>query len=130
MLILLALLFANPFINRATPKAAGKKMVVVAVDHSFSMRAAGTSGRIAPGQSQTRGAERSFRNSSPATRREVVALGGAVQALTQQTTDPAELRGAVAAIQAQRQPRVFRRAGALHPHAFRIRQDAASNCTW
>ncbi len=45
MLVLLALLFANPFINRATPKAAGKKMVVVAVDDSFSMRAAsGTSG--------------------------------------------------------------------------------------
>ena len=39
MLILLALLFANPFINFATPKALGKKIVVVAVDNSFSMRA-------------------------------------------------------------------------------------------
>src|SRR3954470_8942959 len=39
MLVLLALLFANPFIRRATPKAEGKKIVVVAVDSSSSMRA-------------------------------------------------------------------------------------------
>src|SRR5271169_845865 len=50
MLILLALLFANPFINRATPKAAGKKLVVVAVDNSFSMRA--TASGIGTGQSR------------------------------------------------------------------------------
>src|SRR5690348_9622373 len=40
MLVLLALLFANPFIRRAAPRATGKKMVLVAVDRSFSMRAA------------------------------------------------------------------------------------------
>ncbi len=38
MLVLLALLFANPFINRETPKAAGKKLVVVQVDKLFSMQ--------------------------------------------------------------------------------------------
>src|SRR5437667_3128165 len=38
MLILLALLFANPFIRRNTPKGNGQKIVVVAVDRSFSMR--------------------------------------------------------------------------------------------
>src|SRR3954471_9875673 len=38
MFVLLALLFANPFINRLTPKGAGKSIVVVAVDRSFSMR--------------------------------------------------------------------------------------------
>src|ERR1700744_2018570 len=38
MLVLLALLFPNPFINRFTPKAKGKKLLVVAVDNSFSMR--------------------------------------------------------------------------------------------
>src|ERR1700730_11070466 len=38
MLVLLALLFANPFINRLTPKGEGKKIVVLAVDRSFSMR--------------------------------------------------------------------------------------------
>src|ERR1700719_501552 len=39
MLVLLALLFANPFINRAAPKAEGNHVTVIAVDHSFSMRA-------------------------------------------------------------------------------------------
>src|SRR5579863_8794181 len=39
MLVLLALLFANPFFNKSTPNAEGKKIVLVAVDHSFSMRA-------------------------------------------------------------------------------------------
>src|SRR5580700_7008412 len=37
MLILLALLFANPFIRRAIPASEKKKLIVIAVDHSFSM---------------------------------------------------------------------------------------------
>src|SRR5260370_31293016 len=41
MIILLALLFANPYIRRAIPVSEGKKLTVVAVDHSFSMRATG-----------------------------------------------------------------------------------------
>src|ERR1700676_5050903 len=39
MILLLALLFANPFINRTAAATNGKKITVVAVDHSFSMRA-------------------------------------------------------------------------------------------
>src|SRR5216684_1861503 len=39
MLILLALLFASPFIRRSTPASDGKKLRVIAVDRSFSMRA-------------------------------------------------------------------------------------------
>jgi len=99
MLVLLALLFANPFINRTTPKAAGKKMVVVAVDDSFSMRAAasGTSGESRLDKAKREALD--IISGIPATTAaEVVALGGTVQAMTQQTTDPAELRGAVAAI--------------------------------
>src|SRR5882724_11371049 len=47
MLVLLALLFAHPYINRLTPKGAGDKIYVVAVDRSFSMRAAeGTQTRL------------------------------------------------------------------------------------
>jgi aerotolerance regulator-like protein len=38
MLLLLALLFANPFINRKASAASGKKLVLIAVDRSFSMR--------------------------------------------------------------------------------------------
>ena len=56
MLILLALLFANPFIRRLTPAAQGKKMTVVAVDHSFSMRAR----RSRLQQRQGRSAERAL----------------------------------------------------------------------
>jgi hypothetical protein len=99
MLVLLALLFANPFINRATPKAAGKKMVVVAVDDSFSMRAAasGTSGESRLDRAK-RAALDIISGIPQGTPAEVVALGGTVEAMTQQTTDPAELRGAVAAI--------------------------------
>ncbi|HEY1758734.1 MAG TPA: BatA domain-containing protein [Bryobacteraceae bacterium] len=99
MLILLALLFANPFINRATPKAAGKKLVVVAVDDSFSMRAfaSGTSGESRLDKAKREALD--IISGIPATTAaEVVALGGTVEAMTQQTNDPAELRGAVAAI--------------------------------
>ena len=39
MIILLALLFANPFIRRSAAALNGKKITVVAVDRSFSMRA-------------------------------------------------------------------------------------------
>lgn len=96
MVVLLALLFANPFIRRATPKASGKKLVVVAVDHSFSMRA------VEGGQSRLDRAKAEALNVisqiPPATAAEVVALGGQVQAMTQQSNDPSELRAAVAAI--------------------------------
>src|SRR3954451_3353439 len=37
MILLLALLFANPYINRTVdPKGEGKKLMVIAVDNSFS----------------------------------------------------------------------------------------------
>src|SRR5580692_5220131 len=41
ILILLALLFANPFIRWAIPASDKNKLTVVAVDNSFSMRAGG-----------------------------------------------------------------------------------------
>jgi hypothetical protein len=97
IVVLLALLFANPFYSRSTPKAEGKKIVVVAVDHSFSMRA------VAGGESRLDKAKREAMSVlgkiPPATAAEVVALGGQLQAMTQQTTDPSELRAAVAAIE-------------------------------
>src|SRR5215472_5909383 len=97
MILLLVLLFANPFIRRATAKASGKKLVVVAVDHSFSMRA------VSGGQSrldQAKAQALDVINGIPAdTAAEVIALGGQVQAMTQQTNDKNELKAAVAAIQ-------------------------------
>ncbi len=38
MILLLVLLFANPFIRRTVPFGSGRKLVFVAVDKSFSMR--------------------------------------------------------------------------------------------
>ncbi|HEY4363187.1 MAG TPA: BatA and WFA domain-containing protein [Bryobacteraceae bacterium] len=97
LLVLLALLFAAPYINRARPKASGQKLVVVAVDRSFSMRA--TEG----GESRLEKAKRQamdILNGLPATTAaQVVALSGQVEAMTQQTNDPAALRAAVVSIQ-------------------------------
>ena len=97
LLLLLALLFANPFINRLTDKGAGKRLVVIAVDRSFSMRAAdGTGTRLDRAKSQ---ALDQLGKVPSGTTAQVLALAGTVQAMTQQTADPTELRAAVAAIQ-------------------------------
>src|SRR6516225_1056293 len=39
LLLLLALAFANPFIKRQAASAAGDKLLLLAIDNSFSMRA-------------------------------------------------------------------------------------------
>lgn len=97
MLILLALLFANPFINRPTPKASGKKLVVIAVDNSFSMRVKEGSGSRLDKAKQA--AMDVIAGLPSTTAAQVIALSGTVQAMTGQTNDPVELRGGVAAIQ-------------------------------
>ena len=96
MLVLLALLFASPYIRRKTPKGNGEKIVVVAVDRSFSMRTKeGTSSRL--DQAKTEGLS-VLSKLAPGQRAQVVALADTLQAMTQQTADPGELRGAVSAI--------------------------------
>jgi len=93
MLILLALLFASPFIRRSNAAPDGKKITVVAIDRSFSMR---TGDRFARAKDEALKVLASLR---PGDQAQVIALGGTVQALTQVINDPAELRAAVAAIQ-------------------------------
>src|ERR1700679_2245137 len=93
MLILLALLFANPFIKRDPSATDGKKVLVIAVDHSFSMRAAD---HLAKAKDEALSLIAGMR---PGDQAQIVALGGTVQALTQLVSDPAELRTAVASIQ-------------------------------
>jgi len=96
MLVLLALLFASPYIRRLTPKGAGKKLVVVAVDRSFSMRTKeGTSTRLDDAKTEAVNVLSKLPPGQPA---QVVALADTLQAMTQQTADPGELRGAVMAI--------------------------------
>jgi len=93
MLILLALLFANPFIKRDPSAVDGKKVLVIAVDRSFSMRAAD---RLSKAKDE---ALSLIAGLKPGGQAQVVALGGTVQALTQLISDPGELRVAVQSIQ-------------------------------
>src|SRR5205085_343895 len=71
----------------------GKKLTVIAVDRSFSMRAAD---RLTQAKDQAASLVSSLKPSDQA---QVVALGSQVQALTQLVNDPAELRAAINSIQ-------------------------------
>jgi Aerotolerance regulator N-terminal/von Willebrand factor type A domain len=93
MILLLALLFASPFIRRSAAASNGKKLTVVAIDRSFSMR---DSDRLDRAKNQ---AMQVLGNLRPGDQAQVIALAGQVQALTQVTTDSAALRAAVAAVQ-------------------------------
>ena len=93
MILLLALLFASPFIRRSAAASDGKKLTVVAVDRSFSMR---DGDRLARAKNQ---AMQVLGNLKPGDQAQVIALAGQVQALTQVTNDAAALRAAVTAIQ-------------------------------
>lgn len=93
MILLLALLFASPFIRRSVSASNGKKLTVVAVDRSFSMRDGDRLDRAKNQATQVLGSLR------PGDQAQVIALAGQVQALTQVTTDSAALRAAVAAVQ-------------------------------
>ncbi len=93
MVLLLALLFANPFLTRTVdPKAEGKKLRVFAIDNSFSMR---TGDRFASAKQQALDALSSFRGGDLG---QVVSFSTQVNMLTQQTEDPAELRSAIQSV--------------------------------
>jgi hypothetical protein len=93
MILLLALLFASPFIRRSAAASDGKKLTVVAIDRSFSMRDGDRLDRAKNQAMQVLGSLR------PGDQAQVIALAGQVQALTQVTTDAAALRAAVVAVQ-------------------------------
>ncbi len=93
MLILLALLFANPFLKRTPSAIGGKKILVIAIDHSFSMRAAD---HLSKAKDE---ALSLIAGLKPGDQAQIVALGGQVQALTQIVSDAGELRAAVQTIQ-------------------------------
>ena len=96
MLVLLALLFANPFINRLTAQGRGQEAGGGGggpfLQHAHERRHVD-----APGSGEGRSAERAV-EIPPGQPAQVVALADTLQAMTQQTADPGELRGAVAAI--------------------------------
>lgn len=92
LVLLVVLAFANPFIRRATANPNGRLMMVV-LDHSFSMRA-GT--RFADAQRQ---ALALLAARPPGQKVQILALGGKVEVLTQPVTDAAQLRSALAGVQ-------------------------------
>jgi hypothetical protein len=93
VLLLLVLAFANPYIKRATVSASGAKLLVVAVDNSFSMR---TGTRL---DDAKREAVSFLASRNAAQRGQVLAFGSQVQVLTQPVVDPAALRNAVESIE-------------------------------
>src|SRR3984885_4331561 len=92
LVILLALVFANPFVRRSAA-AANDRLMLIAVDNSFSMRA-GT--RLADAKREALAVLATRR---PSQRAQVMALGGDLQVLTQPIQDASALKAAVENIQ-------------------------------
>lgn len=92
LVLLVVLAFANPFLRRATAGENGRMLLIV-VDHSFSMRA-GT--RFANAKEQAMRVLASREHSEKA---QIVALGGEVDVLTQPITDETQLRTALQSIE-------------------------------
>jgi hypothetical protein len=89
VLLLLALLFAQPYFRTANPPVSGNKLRLIAVDRSFSMRA---SGALAKAKSE---ALSLIGSKGPGTQAQIVSLNSSVEILTQPTVDPAALEAAV-----------------------------------
>ncbi len=88
LILLLALAFARPFLRRSSA-AASERLLLVAIDNSFSMRA-GT--RLADAKQDALDVLATRRPSQHA---QVMTLGGELQVLTQPITDAGALRAAV-----------------------------------
>ncbi len=90
LLFLLALMFANPFIRTAhAPAAAGRKLMVLAVDNSFSMRSHDALNKAKQAASD---ALSSFHGGDQG---QVIAFGTQTHLLTQAIGDVPELRAAI-----------------------------------
>jgi len=94
VLLLLALVFANPFINRTVSGVGGNKLLLVVIDNSFSMRAGS---RLADAKRAALGV---LGSRNPGTRAQVMTLGSQLVALTGQTQETGELRHAVESVSA------------------------------
>lgn len=92
LVLLLALVFANPFLRRSSA-AASDRLLVVAIDNSFSMRA-GT--RLADAKREALEVLATRKPSQPA---QVMVLGSELQVLTQPIKDANALRASVESIQ-------------------------------
>src|SRR6202048_4666724 len=93
LLLLIALAFANPFVSRVGGAAGGRKMLVIAVDNSFSMRYDDHLARA------KQAALTAVSNLRPGERGQVLAVGSHIHFMTQQVEDADQLKAAIQSIQ-------------------------------
>ncbi len=93
LLLLIALAFANPFVSRSGGAAGGRKMLVIAVDNSFSMRYDDHLARA------KQAAMNAVSNLNPGERGQVLAVGSRVHFLTQPVEEADQLKAAIQGIQ-------------------------------
>ena len=89
ILILLALAFANPFINRTSAMAARRKLTVIGIDRSFSMR---TGNRMREAKAE---AHRLVNGLQGRDQAQIVAVDSHIETLTQYETDKGVLDAAI-----------------------------------
>jgi hypothetical protein len=94
LIVLLALAFANPFVNRTVAATTRRKLTVIAIDRSFSMR---YGDNMQPAKSQAHRLIEALHGRDLA---EVIAVDSHVEALTQPEADRNILTAAVDSIQA------------------------------
>src|SRR3984885_2572445 len=93
LLLLIALAFANPFVNRSGGAAGGRKMLIIAVDNSFSMRYDDHLARA------KQAALSAVSQLNPGERGQVLAVGSRVHFLTQPVEEADQLKAAIQGIQ-------------------------------
>jgi hypothetical protein len=92
LILLVVLAFADPFLRRASTNTAGS-LLVIALDNSFSMRAADRFARA------KRDALSLLKAKPPSQRALILSLGGQIQILNQPTADTALLQSGLEGIQ-------------------------------
>ena len=92
LLVLLAFAFARPYLSRAGSVFGGRRLLVIAVDRSFSMR---TGDRLARAKQDALEAVSHLRAGD---RGEVLAVDSQVEVLAQPTDDASQLRAAIQTI--------------------------------
>jgi hypothetical protein len=93
LLLLIALAFADPFVTRSGGTAGGPKMLIIAVDNSFSMR---YDDHLARAKQQAMNAVSQL---NPGERGQVLAVGSRVHFLTQPVEERDQLKAAIQSIQ-------------------------------
>lgn len=93
LLLLIALTFANPFVSRTSIGATGRKMLIIGVDNSFSMRYGDHLARA------KQLALQAVSNLNSGERGQVLAVNSHIQFLTQPVEDADQLKAAIQAIQ-------------------------------